>query len=60
MTSFSPERGPQSGETEVTIDGSNLDVGSRISVTVAGNTPCNIIRFVSVLTIRYFGTKDTN
>ncbi|BFZ14638.1 hypothetical protein BsWGS_17677 [Bradybaena similaris] len=37
--SFSPTHGPQSGGTNITITGENLDVGSSVSVSVAG-IPC--------------------
>ena len=43
MTSFQPKMGPKSGGTVITVSGRNLNVGSRISATVAG-LPCHIIR----------------
>lgn len=43
-----PLFGPRSGGTLITMRGSNLEIGSNVNVTVAGEA-CNIQRFVNFL-----------
>ena len=39
MTDFSPRIGPKSGGTLIAVQGRNLDIGSRLNITV-GYLPC--------------------
>ena len=45
VTSIGPFRGPVSGGTEVVIMGMNLDIGTSVSVSVAGHN-CEITQYV--------------
>lgn len=40
VTSYSPDRGPLSGETKITITGTHLNVGSSLKVKVANTSEC--------------------
>ena len=43
MTDFSPRIGPKSGGTILTVQGRNLDIGSRLNITV-GYLPCFLVK----------------
>ncbi len=46
ITSISPERGPKAGGTLATINGTSLDTGSSVTVTLSA-VPCHIERLLS-------------